>query len=258
MLTRLLLLAFLIPVVYAQTPPPAVKRASAVQKPATPAIPTPSVQAFTIPQPFVMKSEGGPQPSPWTTWGPFAASGVTVLVSLGTVWITQRNSRRMLEQQNAHSLTVLTEQKQREYEMWNKQRRWEAKRDTYRELCVTVYEIESSLVRQKMYHESLGLFMRDTDSYTKVMDDFKNELLRREQSKREFRVAAAFSPFDVSAETVVVLARVREQLSITDRATNLDDAEVDALKHSLKECRETLLQLATEECGREIDRPRLA
>ena len=100
----------------AQTAPVLPQAALALANQALPAMA--HSPAITIPQPFLMKSEWGPEPSPWVTYGPFASSFVTIFVSLGAVWITQKNSRRMLSEQQAHSLTLLEAQKRKENDIW--------------------------------------------------------------------------------------------------------------------------------------------
>ncbi|HEU0119015.1 MAG TPA: hypothetical protein VFQ91_00695 [Bryobacteraceae bacterium] len=123
MSTRFLLFLALTLLVCAQTPPEPQQK---------------GVQSITIPQPFVMKSDGGPQPSPWTTWGPFVASGVSVIVSLGAVWLTQRNNQWVLEQQNAHTLKLSEQERAHDYIQAKRTRRAEWKRETYSHIAETL------------------------------------------------------------------------------------------------------------------------
>ena len=151
--------------------------------------------APTIRQPSVMKSENSPQPLPWTTWGPFAASGVSILVSLGTVWITQRNSRRMLDQQNAHALAVLREQKEREHQMWEKQRRWEAKRDLYADVLACLAHLEH--VESKIHAALRGA------AHASTTDDVALETVAPQKESYE-----ALSSLEVAVAKVQLLAPV--------------------------------------------------
>jgi hypothetical protein len=156
----------------------------------------------------------------------------------------------MLSEQHKNSITLIQTQKDREHEMWANQRRWEATRTTYRQLCTTVRELEASLVRQKACHEALRIFAQ-ASMQADILNQHERlriEMTKREDIKRMFRESAAFAPVDVGSELDDLLAEIDTHLAPTDRTSNLVDHEIETMRTQLEACRGRLIELATVHC----------
>ena len=162
--------------------------------------PTPTQQlpvTVTMPQPFLMKSEGTDR-SPWMDWGPFGLLAVSILVNLWTINVVQSNSLKQLEANNAHALKV--QQIGQDHDRRSKQRN--EKRKTYSLLCKSLGEIKDSYKGDRIYEEQLDRFRQSHPDHPLVLSDYRKHVQSRHDSERSFRQTRYFAPMDISQDAI--------------------------------------------------------